>query len=166
MLSRMRLVSALVGTVLALASTSDAGSTAGKWQQALMYNGVPVPLIDTPGYTTPKCLLPYPLCKVMWASISVVAAAEQVVMGGDVQGARDSLSRGFGGEWILRPRNVSGDWLWSVPLPPVTMAAALLTGGSNAGEVAIDPFPARPREEPEDVLHPEGSTSSRRPSPT
>jgi hypothetical protein len=158
---RIRLVLGLVGFVAALVSSATADTlTARKWQQSLMYNGVPAPLIDTPGYTASKCLLPYPICKVMWAGISLVAAGEQLVTGGDVEGAGSAVRRGFGGDWIVRPRHVSGDWLWSTPLPPVTFAAAIATGRGNLGDVPLDPYPPAVKpvepgaEETGDVLPP------------
>jgi hypothetical protein len=118
-----------------------------------MLNGMPAPTIDTPGYTTAKCLLPYPVCKLQWAIVSALAAAEQLVMGGDVEGARSTTERGFGGDWLLRPEHVSGDPLWSVPLSPVTFGAAIVTGRGNVGTRTIDPFPSAKRDE-SDVLPP------------
>lgn len=143
-MGRTRLSPSIVVLIGALVSSAAAADTltARKWQQALMYNGIPAPLIDTPGYTAPKCLLPYPICKVMWAGISLVASGEQLVTGGDVAGAKSALVRGFGGDWVVRPRHVSGDWLWSTPLPPVTFAVAILTGRGNQGDVRLDPYPA------------------------
>ena len=77
----------------------------------------------------------------MWAGISLVSAGEQLLTGGDVDGAGSAVRRGFGGDWVVRPRHVSGDWLWSTPLPPVTFAVAIVTGRGNGGDVPLDPYP-------------------------
>jgi hypothetical protein len=131
--------------LLGAASAGHAENDGFRWHQALMYNGVPVPLIDTPGYTTPKCFLPYPVCKVQWALLGTVAAVEKLIVGGDVRGARDSVVSGFTGDWVVMPRHVGGDPVWSLPFP-VTFGVALLTGRGNGGPVSIDPYRVEARE--------------------
>lgn len=75
------------------------------------------------GVAEPKCLQGYILCKVTFAAISVVAAAESLVMSGgsDLAQPKAVLYRGFSGDWYLTPRDMAGDTraeLLPEPPPP------------------------------------------------
>jgi hypothetical protein len=66
----------------------------------------------------PKCLPGYIVCKVTFAGMSLIALLDQLAMGGDGDPAqqRAILYRGFGGDWFLTGRHVSGE-LTPQPLP-------------------------------------------------
>lgn len=74
---------------------------------AVVANIVPI----TSAFVAPRCLPGYILCKLSFAGLSVLAAAESIVMSG---GADDEqplaiLHRGFTGDWVLTGAHVSGD---------------------------------------------------------
>lgn len=146
-------LSAGVLATFALATLAGAdGKLEGalKVEQAVRANLLPF----SPSYVSSKCLVPYPLCKFAFAGISMVTGWEQLILGGDLKGAEDNLARGFGGSWIVRPENVSGDALWSFP-PPVPLIGYFVTGRSNHGDVAPDPLPAAERQQLDgDILPP------------
>jgi len=58
-----------------------------------------------------QCLPGYIVCKLALAGISVVAAADQLILSGisDPEQARAILQRGFGGDWVLTGRHTAGD---------------------------------------------------------
>lgn len=136
----------MAGATLLLASAAHAGDV-GRWHQAIREN-----TIGTPAYTTNKCLLPYPICKATFAAVSLIASWEQLVMGGDVEGAQHTIGRGFGGQWVVTPKDVSGDPLWSLP-EPIPLSVYIVSGRGNTGTEAIDPFP-RPERQTDDILPP------------
>jgi hypothetical protein len=146
-------LSAGVLATLALATSAQAdGKVEGvlKVEQAIRANLLPF----SPAYVSSKCLVPYPLCKFAFAGISLVTGWEQLLLGGDLKGAQDNLARGFGGSWIVRPENVSGKPLWSLP-PPAPLVGYFVTGRSNSGDVALEPLPAAKREQLDgDILPP------------
>src|ERR1044071_864831 len=59
----------------------------------------------------PRCLPGYVLCKAVFAGMSLIAAADQLVLsgGGDLEQTRGILHRGFAGDWYLTGRHVSGE---------------------------------------------------------
>jgi hypothetical protein len=122
-----------------------------KAEQSVRANLLPI----SPTYVTPKCLVPYPVCKLVYASVALIASWEQLLLGGDLKGAQDSLARGFDGPWAVQPEDVTGQGLWSLP-EPIPLAAYFSTGRTNGGPVRLDPMPPVQREEPEggDVLPP------------
>jgi hypothetical protein len=132
---------------------ADDGKLTGalKAEQTVRANLLPF----SPTYVTSKCLIPYPLCKLTAASVAFIASAEQLLIGADIKGAEATLGRGMDGPWVIRPENVTGQPLWSLP-PPVPLVAYFATGRTNGGAVTIDPFPAtkRPETESGDVLPP------------
>jgi len=94
-------------------------ATAGTWEQrsggeralyttaAVVANAVPV----ASALIVPRCLPGYVLCKLSFAALSLIAAAESLVMSGgaDYDQPRAILERGFGGDWVLTGRHVAGD---------------------------------------------------------
>ena len=149
-----RLLGAAFGTLLAFTiAHADDGTLTGplKVEQAVRANLLPF----SPTYVTSKCLIPYPICKLTAASVAFIASAEQLLIGADLKGAEATLGRGMDGPWIIRPENVTGQPLWSLPAP-VPLVAYFATGRSNGGDVPIDPFPSTKRSETEsgDVLPP------------
>lgn len=132
---------------------ADDGKLTGplKVEQAIRANLMPF----SPAYVTSKCPIPYPICKLAYASVAFIAGAEQLIVGADPQGAADTLGRGLDGPWFIRPENVTGEALWSAP-PPVPLVAYFKTGRNNAGAIPIDPMPAATwaEEETGDVLPP------------
>jgi hypothetical protein len=118
--------------------------------QALLAN---LPTLNTP-YATPKCLLPYPVCKLAFAGTALLSSWEQLIMGGDFEGAKSTLGRGLSGPWIARCENVNGEWPWSLP-GPLALPLYFATGHGNTGPVALDPFPSAERQEVDgDILPP------------
>lgn len=94
-----------------------------------MYTGIAVvanvvPVVST--FYAPRCLLGYVLCKGVFAAMSTIAAADQLVLsgGGDMPQTRGILHRGFTGDWWLTGRHVSGEVepqvLPEPPPPPST----------------------------------------------
>jgi hypothetical protein len=141
----------VVALLLATAAHAD-GKLEGalKVEQSVQANLLPF----APAYVTPKCLVPYPLCKFVYAGISMVAGWEQLILGGDLKGAESSMQRGMSGPWLVKPENVTGHPLWSAP-PPVPLVGYLATGRSNTGAVALDPLPSAKQKETEgDILPP------------
>ena len=59
----------------------------------------------------PRCLPGYVVCKVAFAGISLIAAADQLALSGDADltQTRGILYRGFRGDWFLTGEHVSGD---------------------------------------------------------
>ena len=59
----------------------------------------------------PRCLPGYILCKLSFAGISVLAAADQLAFSGgaDLAQTRAILHRGFAGDWVLTPQHVAGE---------------------------------------------------------
>ncbi|HWP65212.1 MAG TPA: hypothetical protein VNO26_04770 [Candidatus Limnocylindria bacterium] len=144
---------ALVAALWVTAAAADDGklTRALRVEQAVTANLVPL----SPAYITSKCLVPYPLCKLAYASAALVSSWEQLLVGGDVDGAQKTIGRGLGGPWVVRPANVSGAPLWSLPFP-APLVAYFVTGRNNEGSIALDPLPAtrRPDGEAGDVLPP------------
>ena len=136
-------LSATILWTAALANVAGADGKAVaplKVEQAVRANLLPL----SPAYITTKCLIPYPLCKLAYASVSLIASWEQLLTGGDLDGAEHALARGFSGPWMVRPTNVSGDALWSAP-PPIPLVAYFATGRSNIGSEQLEPMPAAKR---------------------
>jgi hypothetical protein len=73
---------------------------------ALVANVMPV----ASAVTSPLCLPGYVLCKLSFASLSLLAAAEHLVLGGgaNATSARAILHRGFQGDWYVTGRHVAG----------------------------------------------------------
>lgn len=68
----------------------------------------------TPGLSAvyaKRCLPGYLVCKASFAGMSVILAAEQVLMSGasDMKQTNAILHRGFAGDWFLTGRHVNGD---------------------------------------------------------
>lgn len=108
---------ALVATVVALVSSfqiarADFDDRPG-WQRAGytalagVENVVPV----TSALAAPRCLHGYIMCKLTFAGISLITAAEHLVFtgGSDLPQTQAVLHRGFAGDWILTPRHAAGD---------------------------------------------------------
>jgi len=99
-----------------------------------LYTGVAVVANVTPFVSAlyaPPCLPGYIVCKLAYAGLSIVAAADQLVLSGagDLEQTRAILQRGFGGDWYLTARHVAGD-VEPRPLPdPPAPASA---GGGSA----------------------------------
>jgi len=148
------LATLLCGSLVMAASVRAADDNATavlKVEQSVRANLLPI----SPAFVTPKCLVPYPVCKLAYASVALIASWEQLLVGGDLKGAENSLARGFDGPWVVQPENVTGRGLWSLP-EPIPLAGYFATGRSNGGAVWLDPMAPIRREEPGsgDVLPP------------
>jgi hypothetical protein len=84
----------------------------------------------------PRCLPGYVVCKALFAFVSLLAAADQVVLSGagDRVQTRGILYRGFAGDWYLTGRHTAGD-LEAQPLPDPPPPPA------ESGEGAWEPPP-------------------------
>ena len=73
---------------------------------AVAANTLPV----VPTYVEPRCLLPYVLCKFVFAVGAVTAAGESLVMSGgsDLDQPHALLHRGLGGDWFVTPKDMLG----------------------------------------------------------
>jgi hypothetical protein len=85
----------------------SAGRRAAYTAGAVAANVLPV----APTYVEPRCLVPYILCKAVFAGMALVAAGESLVMSGgaDLEQPRAILYRGFSGDWVVTPRDVAGE---------------------------------------------------------
>lgn len=83
-----------------------------------------------PSFYAPRCLTGYIFCKAMFAGVSVIAAADQLIFsgGGDMAQTRAILYRGFGGDWVMTPRHIAGE-ANPEPLPEPPPPAAGAEGG-------------------------------------
>lgn len=86
----------------------------------------------------PQCLTGYVACKLAFAALSVVVAAESLVMSGgaDARQPRAILERGFGGDWLLTGRHVAGDDI-AEPLPEAGPRPPASATGGRAPATAI-----------------------------
>ena len=126
---RLALVVTLVGTLSGVFSSSAEG--AGSYDDrstaervlfssvAVLANVVPV----LPALWAKPCLPGYVFCKASFAFASVLFAGEQVLFssGGDMAQVNTILRRGFGGDWFLTGRHISGDSkpvAWGDSAPP------------------------------------------------
>ena len=113
----MALVITLVGTLtgvipssLEAAGSYDDRSTAERVlfsSVAVLANVVPV----LPALWAKPCLPGYVFCKATFAFGSVLFAGEQLLFssGSDMPQVNAILRRGFGGDWFLTGRHISGD---------------------------------------------------------
>jgi len=98
-----------------------------------LYTAIAVVADVVPGVSAlyaPRCLPGYVVCKATFAAISVIAAADQLVLSGarDLPQTRAILYRGFAGDWYLTGRHVSGE-LEAQPLPEPPPPPAGTGGG-------------------------------------
>jgi hypothetical protein len=124
---RLTLGAALLAAGLVQAGTAGAASydERGPAMRAL-YTGLAVVANVVPGVSAlyaPRCLPGYVLCKLTFAGMSLIGAADQLALsgGGDLDQTRAILHRGFAGDWYLAGRHVSGDRTPEPlpdPLPP------------------------------------------------
>ena len=70
---------------------------------AVVANVIPVASV----FVEERCLPGYIVCKISFWGISVIAAIEQVVVGGNADGARATLDRGFGGDWVVTGEHIA-----------------------------------------------------------
>jgi hypothetical protein len=112
--------------LLALCAAQPARGAGGNYDEASTagragYTALAVVANVMPGVSAlyaPRCLQGYVVCKLVFAAVSLIAAADQLVLsgGGDMTQTRGILHRGFSGDWILTPRHVAGD-AEAQPLP-------------------------------------------------
>jgi hypothetical protein len=119
---RLALAATLLATGLAQPSPVAAVSFAERPVAVrAVYTAIAVVADVVPGISAlyaPRCLPGYVLCKATFAAISVIAAADQLMLSGagDLAQTRAILYRGFAGDWYLTGRHVSGE-LEAQPLP-------------------------------------------------
>jgi len=110
-LRQTMVVVAMVGLALAatpsasVAGDGESGESLTIWDStaAVVVNVVPI----SSAFVQPRCITGYVLCKLSFAGLSVLAAGEQILLGGDVDGARATLGRGFHGDWVVRPSHIA-----------------------------------------------------------
>lgn len=73
-------------------------------------------------FASQRCLPGYIACKLSFAGMGLIASTAQIIIGGDIDGARRTARRAIGGDWIVTPRHV-------------------------AEGASPDPYPAPPRDE-------------------
>jgi len=78
----------------------------------------------------PTCLQGYILCKVTYAGLSLVAAAESMVMSGgaDTEQPATILRRGFSGDWFVTPDHIAKHRAPD-PYPELAPASAASSSG-------------------------------------
>ncbi len=122
---------AAVGLWATMAGTAAAAERSGA--RHALDAGIAVVANIVPGVSTlyaPRCLPGYVFCKTIFAAVSVIAAADQLVLsgGGDMQQTRGILHRGFAGDWYLTARHVSGE---ATPEPLPDPAPPPSSGGGH-----------------------------------
>ena len=97
---------------------------------AVAANTLPV----VPTYVEPRCLLPYVLCKFVFAVGAVTAAGESLAMSGgsDMAQPHNLLHRGLGGDWFVTPKDMLG-----ITKPDLLPEVAPPSGGG--GEKFVPP---------------------------
>lgn len=130
-----------VFSTLALLRPAAAADGEGPWGMRFVESVWANATSFSPAYITPKCLVPYPVCKFAIAAASLVSSWEQIIMGGDFKGAQDTLGRGLGGPWLVQPKHVTGEVAWAFP-GVIPLPYYFATGQGNAGAVALDPLPS------------------------
>ena len=102
----MVLVATLAASGAAAADAPQRSAAARVWYTAgaVVANVTPLSALYAP-----RCLPGYLLCKLSFAGISLLAAADQLAFSGgaDLAQTRAILHRGFAGDWILMPRHVA-----------------------------------------------------------
>jgi hypothetical protein len=107
---------AVVATLLMLLGGRAMAAETYEQQSALrraLYTGIAVAANILPGVSAlyvPRCLPGYIVCKLSFAGVSLLAAADQLGIsgGGDMEQTRAILYRGFAGDWYLTGRHVAG----------------------------------------------------------
>jgi hypothetical protein len=127
----MRVFALVAATIVVLASSqvarADFDDRPG-WQRAgyTALAGVEnvVPIVSAVG--APRCLQGYILCKLTFAGLSVVTAAEHLLFtgGSDMAQTEAVIHRGFAGDWILTPRHAAGDAEPQVLPDPVPVSSS------------------------------------------
>jgi hypothetical protein len=99
------LLTAAFGTSALAADEPTTGRKALDTAAAVVTNVVPV----TSALVAPTCLPGYILCKLSYAGLSLVAAAESMVMSGGADSAQPAaiLRRGFSGDWVVTPDDIA-----------------------------------------------------------
>jgi hypothetical protein len=105
---------ALIATLTFGARSVSAASYERSGARRALDTGIAVVANVVPGVSAlyaPRCLPGYVLCKAVFAGMSLIAAADQLVLsgGGDLEQTRGILHRGFAGDWYLTGRHVSGE---------------------------------------------------------
>ena len=116
LISGSRLTGAVVLAAV-LARASSAGAVPYDKQPALaraLYTGGAMVVNVMPivsAFFAPRCLPGYVVCKITFAGVSLVAAADQFLfsMGSDTAQTRAILYRGFSGDWFLTGRHIAGE---------------------------------------------------------
>ena len=98
---------------------------------AVAANTLPV----VPTYVEPRCLLPYVLCKFVFAVGAVTAAGESLVMSGgsDLNQPHVLLHRGLGGDWFVTPKDIVGE------TKPDLLPEVAPSGGGGGGKFVPPP---------------------------
>ncbi|HXJ34272.1 MAG TPA: hypothetical protein VMS22_09570 [Candidatus Eisenbacteria bacterium] len=127
--TNLPLLAALLLGVVTIASRAHAApyderstaEKAGFTTAAAIMNVIPI----TATFVAPRCLPGYVFCKIAFAGISVVGAAEHVFLAGPVDDGQveSILYKGFAGDWYVTGRNVAGD-VNAEPLPNAPTPAA------------------------------------------
>lgn len=138
----------LIGVVMLVASLANASVASAAYADAsgprrALYTTLAVVANLVPGVSAlyaPSCLPGYIVCKLSFAGVSLLAAADQWLMSGaqDVEQTKAILHRGFAGDWYLTGRHVAGD-VTPEPLPEPPPPTS--TGGGEGGEGAWTPPP-------------------------
>lgn len=123
---RLRRAMLISAALLTLASAAPRPAAAASYQESsatkrVLYTGIALaanvmPIVST--IYAPRCLVGYVFCKAAFASVSVIAAADQLALSGgnDRQQTRGILYRGFAGDWFLTGAHVAGERT-AEPLP-------------------------------------------------
>jgi hypothetical protein len=123
---KKRLEQALVGLVVLGGMTSANAAEPSRRPLApeVLLTTVAVVANVTPVVSSvyaPQCLPGYVFCKALFASVSVLAAVDHLVLSGGADSAqtRAILHRGFAGDWLLTARHIAGeDTAQPLPEPP------------------------------------------------
>lgn len=103
-----------------------------------LYTSIAIAANVLPGLSAiyaPRCLPGYVVCKMVFAGVSLIAAADQFLLSGDADEAqtRAILYRGFAGDWYLTGAHIAGERT-PQPLPEPPPPVEEGGGGGEGGD--------------------------------
>lgn len=101
--------SLLILALTPLAASADAYDTATAGRR-LWYGAGAAVLNVVPGVSilaSQRCLPGYVACKIMFTGLGFATSGAQLFLGGDVDGARATVGRALGGDWVVTPRHLA-----------------------------------------------------------
>lgn len=108
MTNAMRPVAILTASLFVMpvtATAADDGMGRRIWHGVAATAMNVLPVVST--FASQRCLPGYIACKLSFAGMGLAASGVQIVAGGDLDGARETLGRAFGGDWVVTPHHLA-----------------------------------------------------------